>query len=122
MGSDCCRLHILKKGGFNNEDAQWGKASFGGLFELSGFRERWVNEKNIWTKQHFYPQSFLSPCMAGLLWIVGRSRASIATSELSRSARCQRPTRPSQQLRIKDYRITTTWKAQTSCGVFTKKT
>lgn len=49
---------FLAKGGFNGKDAEWAKRNLAPYANFQDFVRGWVNEKNIWTKQHFYPQSY----------------------------------------------------------------
>lgn len=49
---------FLSKGGFNGDDAEWAQRNLAPYSDFKGFVRGWVNEKNIWTKQHFYPQSY----------------------------------------------------------------
>jgi hypothetical protein len=49
---------FLAKGGFNEGDAEWAKRNLAPYANFRDFVKGWVNEKNIWSKQHFYPQSY----------------------------------------------------------------
>lgn len=49
---------FLKKGGFNQEDARWSSKHLSSYSDFNTFVKGWVNRKSVWTKQHFYPQSY----------------------------------------------------------------
>lgn len=49
---------FLRSGGLNGEDTQWAARHLAPYADFNDFVMGWVNENNIWTKLHFYPQSY----------------------------------------------------------------
>ncbi|HNQ03393.1 MAG TPA: sulfotransferase family 2 domain-containing protein [Thiobacillaceae bacterium] len=49
---------FLSNGGFNGDDEEWARDNLASYGNFTDFVRGWVNTKNIWTKQHFYPQSY----------------------------------------------------------------
>ncbi|MBI9062161.1 MAG: sulfotransferase family 2 domain-containing protein [Marinilabiliaceae bacterium] len=47
---------FLKKGGFNEADAQWAKKNLGHINSYEQFLKEWLTPENIYTKNHFTPQ------------------------------------------------------------------
>ena len=50
--------NFLKQGGRNEEDAIWSQKNLSEFDTFEDFMDLWVNEKNIWSYVHFYPQYY----------------------------------------------------------------